>query len=603
MRAKVFLLLIIGITIVSYFPSLENSFVYDDRFFIEENPHIRNFKNIPAFFLNPIEKSTGMHWSGIYRPIRTISYALDYKLWGLESFGYHLTNLLLHILNIIFVFCLAQALSGNKTVTVLTTALFALYPAHSEAVHWLGARADMLAALFSLPAIIFFVRYLRGSRYRDYCFFLLLFIIALFSKEIAIMIPVVCILISLLLDKKKKIVYYLIPLSIAFLYFILRQAVMKELLQKEWWGGSFYTNVLTVLTIVPFYLSSLIWPYRLSVDYTFDIPSSLLDANVLISLTVLVGAALYILCCWRRKRMVIFGLCWFILFLLPALNIVPLTVLVADRFLYLSSIGIFLAVAVIVQGRIGEYTKRQKGLLLLAATILFSSYAVTVYERSREWRNGYTLFSSVLRVNPRSWRAYQNIGTYYLNKGMLSEAETHFQEARRRRSDHPSVYKGLGVLYFKQGKYPQAAEEFKKAISLWPEESDLGNLLAITYDAQGKYREAFKTYRSFLEVNPLDANLYKNLANLYLKGNKVEEAIAVLKVGAQRKVEDAELYYRLGILECSRGNIKEALIYFHASVYFDKRFVPSYRELARVYREIGKEKLAETYEDKLKVLK
>src|SRR3990167_2871458 len=218
------LILLIAVPIIAYTNSLQNTFVYDDVFTITDNYFIRNWGNFPAFFTDDYFKYSG---EATFRPVVTLSYFIDYSLWHLNPAGFHLTNILLHAVNVVLVYLLVSAVSRSRTASFLTSILFALHPILTEAVNGISYREDLLTTTFFLSSILLFIQSaIRNpqSKIRNYLYPLSLFsyLLALCSKEVAITLP----LIIFLLDRIKKntIKYYLGFILVSGFYSFLRYA-------------------------------------------------------------------------------------------------------------------------------------------------------------------------------------------------------------------------------------------------------------------------------------------------------------------------------------------------------------------------------------------
>lgn len=513
--------IILTLTIYSYIGCVENGFVYDDHAFVEKNPSIRSLKNIPRFFLDPIHTTASEGWKGIYRPLRALSYALDYKLYKLNPGGYHLTNLILHLVNVILAFIFLNLLLNDKRIATLSTFLFALHPVQTEPVLWIGSRADLLLGLFEFLTLIFFIKFLRTESKKHYYYALLGLVLALLSKETAIVTPILFIVMMIAFNKNMDNKIILPPFLITLIYLPIRIYLMQGLAQRGWWGGNFINNFLTAIKLVSHYVYLLIYPYHLSVDYGFKPVRSLWDPLLLLGILILIILLILGLKCKKtNKHSCWLGIIWFILFLIPSLNIIPLTTITGDRFLYLSSLGVFLLISEII---FYSASKKSTVLKFMLIAILLITYIPTIKRRTREWRNDYTLFSAVLKYNPNSWMSYQNLGVWYHQRKDYKNAERCFQEAERVRKDHPLTYKSLGIIYMETGLVEKAQQYFLKAILLNPQDADGGNLLAITFDIEKKYDIAEKLYTLYLEIDPHNEDIKRNLRSLYSRLEKTKK--------------------------------------------------------------------------------
>lgn len=514
----VFIIFIIFITFYAYKDCLNNSFVYDDHYFVEKNPTIRSLKNIPRFFLDPIHTNASTEWRGIYRPLRTTSYALEYKLYRLNPEGYHFTNLMLHIINVLLTFVFVSLLIPDRRIPIITTLLFAIHPAYSEAVLWIGSRADLLLGFFELLTIISFILFIRTGNKKYYVWAIFNFILALLSKETAIVTPVIFLAVSKAVSKNPGRKTILLPFAIAFIYLPIRIYLMQGFAQRGWWGGNFINNFLTAIKLISHYIYLLIFPYHLSIDYGIKPVQSLFDSQLLISISIIVVLS-WLSYKWvkAKKSIQCLGIVWFFLFLAPALNFIPITTITGDRFLYLSSVGIFMSIAGII---FSFKTKQAKIASILVILMLATTYVISIKNRTREWNNDYSLFASVLKYNPNSWMSYQNLGTLHYRIKDYENARQFLLTALTIRNGHPLTYKCLGLVALETGNADEAQKHFLKALLLDPRDSEIGNLIAITFDIQKRYDVAEQLYRRYLEIDPKNHNIKNNFEKLYRKLKK-----------------------------------------------------------------------------------
>ena len=211
------ILLIIALPLIAFLNTLDNTFVYDDVFTITDNYFIRDWGNIPALFTDDYFKYSG---EATYRPAVTFSYFIDYSLWHLNPAGFHLTNILLHAVNVVLVYLLVSAISRSRTTAFLTSTLFALHPILTEAVNGISYREDLLATTFFLGSALLFIQSaINQSKIRNYLYPLSLFsyLLALCSKEVAITLPLIIFLLDWLLGDKSRIKKNIINYYIGFI--------------------------------------------------------------------------------------------------------------------------------------------------------------------------------------------------------------------------------------------------------------------------------------------------------------------------------------------------------------------------------------------------
>ncbi|MBI5555451.1 MAG: tetratricopeptide repeat protein [Elusimicrobia bacterium] len=483
------LVLLVLLVVAVFGNTLLNQFVYDDKVFVINNQFIKEFKHVPQFFTNARSFSGDRDFM-IYRPLASLSLSLDHWLWALNPLGYHLTNIVLHTVNVLLVYWLVLSLASTPLAALLSAAIFAIHPAQCETVSWIASRSNLLCVLFLLLA---FLAYLRNTR-KHYYWSVLCFTLSLLAKETALIFVLVIALYDyyfvLKVDKSKAVNLwwsYLPILMISGLYLLLRTLVLGQVTQRSWWGGSLWHTMLTMGKSFFYYLKVIIIPWKLTVDYVLDIAVSIRDPLVLAGLGSAVALIVLALKISRRDKLFSFGLFWFLIALLPVSNLIPLEALLAERFLYLPLVGVSLAIvlplsSLLSENRLGTKNKLW-GYLLIA--ILLVGYGVRTIQRNKDWHDDYTLWSSTVRTSPESPRA-------------------HF---------------ALGEVYYKKGDYSSAIDEYERALELNPDVAELYNVLGLAYEEGHAWGEAISVYKAGLKAKSLTnrtkVNLLLNLGNAY----------------------------------------------------------------------------------------
>ena len=189
--ARKYILLIILIVLAIYSNSFQNEFVWDDEFLIVENPAIMSWGYAWTHFALDLYRS----FSNYYRPVQMITYMMDFSVWRLDPFGYHLTNVFLHICVSVSLFMLLQLMTGDRRIAFTGTLFYAVHPAHTAAVTYIAGRADILATLFSLLSIMLFHMHFKAQNNKKAAFLytgsLILFLLAVLSKEMAVILPAI----------------------------------------------------------------------------------------------------------------------------------------------------------------------------------------------------------------------------------------------------------------------------------------------------------------------------------------------------------------------------------------------------------------------------
>jgi tetratricopeptide (TPR) repeat protein len=541
----VYIFLLVAITLGVYYDSLGNGFVYDDYPFLVDNPAVRelNVRGISERFSQPRYSSSSAGLSrDVWRPLMSLSFALDYRLWGLDSRSYHIENTLLHLANACLVYAASVMIISDPFASFIASVVFAIHPAQTEAVAWVSGRSNVLFLLFFLSAFIAHVRRRRGDPSRSFSFgaALAFFALALFSKEMAIALPLALILYDAFFFRSRRpieyVKYYLPFFLVAASYLAARLSVVGAIAQRSgWWAGDPASAAAMVLKTMAAYVRLAIFPSDLGIDYSPDVARAFAGTSaVSAALTVAAIAAI----CWslRRKRKVVFFVLWFFVTLIPVYNIVPFKAIMAERFLYLPLIG-YCALFGLLFAYVGA-TKRLDGWMKAAAGIALAS-VVTAYgfisiSRNIEWRDEMAFYGGEASRSPSSAKARYNYAYICAKEAAASAdreraaslyalAASEYAKAISLKPDSQISYIGMGNVCSAVGMYDEAIASFRKALSI-EGHADIYNNLAAAYLNKGMYGEAGECLRKALLIDPNHANALVNLGNVYYASGEAEKA-------------------------------------------------------------------------------
>lgn len=528
------LLLIFAFTLIIYSNSLGGEFVYDDEYFIVKNIAIRSLENIPSFFISPSAVAFSELSQDVYRPVTTLSYALDYFLWKLDAFGYHAVNVLLHALNAMLVFLLLWIAFGDVFLAFLAAILFASHPVQTEVVAWISGRSSVLFLFFYLSAMLGYVLYAKNGRRVFLWASLGAFAMSLFSKEMAVTLPVLLIAYdahfgSSVGFRKRFFGRYAPYIALALLFVLARSTVLERMSQCGWWGGSPYHTFLTMVTVLVDYMKIMLWPVDLCAFYVTNINTSIADAKVVFSSAVLAALCAAMPLLFRRARGVSFAIWWFLITLLPVSNMIPIRALMAERFLYLPSVGFCLLMAILIE-RVGlagfrDKTKPGKIFAVSIAAVLVLSYSARTMVRNEDWKDSVSITNSILKVTPLNPWAFASLGAAYSGQGRHAEAVEPLIKAITLSNSYFSPRNILGFSYLEMGRYEDAIRVLEDALKMKPDNLEALNSLGVAYASVRKYDEAVKQFERSIKVDPTFANAYINLGTAYDHMGRLDKAL------------------------------------------------------------------------------
>ena len=555
-----------------YYQSLHHEFInFDDPYYINNNSYIRDpsWKGIYKIFSEPIV--------GNYFPLQILSYALDYQIGHIQPFGYHLHNLLLHLLNAILVFLLLKRIFSNTWISFLSALLFGLHPVNVESVTWVAERKNVLSLAFTLLSFLAYLYYLEEQRLLQrrgwYLAALFLFILALLSKVAAVVLPFLLILYDFCFHRKGKweMVRDKIPFFTLSLFFSLITIWVYHTSSDlpPFHGGSPYTNILAMINVFVEYIIYLIVPVYLDNYYRTGIPQTIFEPQVLLSLGAIFLLALLAWRSFRKDRIFLFWFGWFFISLLPVLNIVPIAILRADRYMYLSAIGFFYLISLNL-AKIGQARYRSLRLpaILFGALLVAGSYAFLSIERNKVWKDPVTLWEDHLRKFPHTAFAYGSIAYVYTGRDKPNLAISYFKSGLRENPNEVSLLNGLSTAYKKKGDLKKAEDLLLEASRLNPKDDITYNNLGAIYWQEQEIEKAKKFFQKSLEMNPTNSAAHTNLGAIYFNEERWDEAIAewekTIKVAPGTMAAYLNLswaYKKRGLLDTAEDYLKKGLDY------------------------------------------
>src|SRR5436309_3994400 len=533
--------LIALVTFGAFLPTLHNQFVnWDDPRNFLENPHYRGLG------------WTQLRWMwtthlGHYIPLTWMTLGLDYLLWGMNSFGYHLTSLLLHAANaVVFFFVVRRILSlalpspperGHALVVSAAVAalVFSIHPLRVESVAWVTERRDVLSGLFYLLAILVYLhaceREERDQRW--YWLSVAVFGCALLSKSIAVSLPVVLVILDVYPLRRlggargwwseearrvyvEKIPFVLLAAAASAV------AVMAQL--------SFHAALSVAQLSVPgrlaisayglsFYLWKMVAPVNLSPLYERGVVDPWATPFLLSYGGVVAITSLAWVC---RRRWPGLPAAWlaYVVILLPVLGIFQSgPQIAADRYTYLAGLGW----AILAGASLLSPWRRPPFLFTgLAACVLFG-LGILTWNQVQVWHDSEKLWASALAIDPKSSMAHFNFGNMLAQQGKPTEASEHYRQALQIKPDHADAQNNWGLALANQGKLAEAGDHFRQALQIKPDSAEAHNNWGLALANQGKLAEASDHFRQALQIKPHSAEIHTNLGlALAQQGNSAE---------------------------------------------------------------------------------
>lgn len=596
------------VTFVCYWPVRENGFIrLDDQEYLTQNPNV----------------NAGLTWSGVawafatghacnWHPLTWLSHMLDCQLFGLNPAGHHLSNLLFHVANSVLLFVLLQRMTRSVWRSGLVAALFALHPTHVESVAWAAERKDVLSTLFFLLTLLTYIRYVRLSSwahadaptsiggaakhsgdpafsfdrfclYRPWLFYslaLVLFALGLMSKPMVVTLPFILLLLdywplerwdmSNFRDQVPKLVR-LVGEKIPFFLLALAGSVITFLVQDA--GGATYSmdriplsmRLANAATAYVRYLGKLFWPSDLSVFYPYreHWPVTFIVGSIL--LLILVSAVCLV---WgRRERYLLPGWLWFLGTLVPTIGIVQVgSQSMADRYLYLPSIGLFVLVAwglaTLVKNRVIAARLVCLATPAAVAVLFFCSTA-----QVKCWQSDEKLFRHALEVTQDNYLAYVHLADASDSAGRRNEALNFCLEALRVRPRFAEGHYNAGTYLLELGRMDVAITHLREAVAIDPKFAPAHANLGKALLTRGEVADAITQFSEATELEPESAEAHYRLGTALLAASKPSQAITELSRSLALNPADPEAHMNLGIAIASQGKTAEATVHFSNAVH------------------------------------
>ncbi len=594
-RSRVFLLLTF-LVFCAYGNSLHNELLWDDNPLITDNAYIRNSGYFGSAFLTDLFHNYTVTVATHYRPMQTLSLMADYALWGLNPFGYHLTNILLHLACVWLVAELFIRSGGSWPVALLGAAIFAVHPLNTNAVTYVAGRADPLAFGFMLASLLLFEQYRQRRSLPFFAASALAYVAALFSRENALLFPaLVLIWVAALAPSGPSrwreawlaaLPYALMAGAFALWRHTVLEAQGKPVAIEQ--ALSIGLRILTCFAGLATYVGLLAWPAHLQMERRLGSPLLLLAVAGMICAIAYLGAILW---ARRRSRVIWLGLAWFGIAVVPVSGAFSLNAAIAEHWLYVPSVGLWLALATVVAG----WGRRALRASTALCVVVVAALTARTVRRNQDWATPASLYLATKAAAPYSARVHVNLGQELKQTGQINDAVAELQIAERIEPTYARTKSNLAALYQSAGNLDAARAKIEECLHLEPdnviallraadiadEQNDLrqadryfARAIGRTTDVAAwmqygqfllkhrRYRQALSIANVCRSLDPHNANVFNLLGAIHAEQQDWQQAEAafVRARALDRHAPDAEL--NLGRLACQRGDPAQAEKHF-----------------------------------------
>jgi len=631
------------LTVITFWNLKDCGFInFDDNVYVYENASVQsglNWNSIGQAFSSELAKKNA-NW----HPLTWLSLMLDYQIFGLNPHGFHLVNLLFHVINTLLLFLIFRRMTKTLWPSAFVAALFAIHPLHVESVAWIAERKDVLSTFFWMLAMGAYSCYVEYPGFKRYFFILVFFILGLMAKPMLVTLPFVLLLLDFwplgrfeaikpdhkvqsevfkpeTSDKQKKkskkkqvvkatlevrkqaapeykwsLIYPLLWEKFPLFILAILSSIVTYIVQQK--GGSvssiealpLMVRIGNALVSYIAYIGKMVWPSNLAVFYPY--PRLFVPWQVLGSVFLLIAITLVVI--WRAKRApyLAMGWLWYAGTIVPVIGIVQVGAqAMADRYTYIPLIGLFIIAAWGVPDLLKKWNYR-KEILLASSALSILCLSIITWTQVGYWQNSITLFDHTLKVTDYNWFIYNDRGHVYAGLGNYRQAIEDYNRAIEIKPRYAYAYHNRGIAYNVLGNYKQAIEDLNRAIAIKPGLVEAYINRGVAYNGLENYRQALEDFNGAIAIKPGYAEAYINRSVSYNGLGNYRQAIEDLNRVITIKPGFAEAYINRGVAYSGLGNYRQAIDDFNKAIEIKPGYADAYVRRGVTHGKFGNNNLA-----------
>jgi len=617
------ILLFVVIGFIIYSNTFHSPFVLDDPENIVDNPYIRmreisvdSFKQI---FKGKLSSS---------RPLPMISFALNHYFGRYNVRGYHIVNILIHIVTGILLFLFLRKTyflsnappsdsspikKGYNLIPFLAAFLWFVHPLCTQSVTYISQRMNGMTSIFYLLSLLFYIKGRQNSKI-PFLWFLgcaILWIFALLSKEIAAILPFMIFLYEWFFFQNlsgqwlKNKIKWIIGVILLFAVFTVSRLGLNpfaRVVGVEATGFTLVQRILTEFRVMENYLSLILYPHpsRLNFDYNFTFSSSLINPwTTLISFLIIMVVIYAAFRLAKNQRLLSFCLCWLIGNFMIEFISTPLffpqeTIFEHRTYLPSMLVGLFAIIFLLKIIKQVNFT----AIIYCAIIIIFS---IWTFQRNAVYKDEISLWTDAVKKAPKA-RSHNNLGMALIESGRLKESIPHYLAALQFDPDYAEAHNNLGNAYAGEDKFEEAIKHYYEAIRNDPNFAEAHNNLATAYEEQGELKLAVKHYAEALRINPYLSEASYNWGKALMNKGNVEEAITHFLDAIEQNPDLVINYFNLGNVYLGQGQVKSAIKQYNQVLRLQPQHAQAHNNLGKILTDLGKFTEAEShYTEALKI--